>query len=153
MNLTLDNKERKELLSFLPKEHRLYKKIEKSLRKIKPRSAKNKGLAYQKAICEVISSLINIPCGQDDDSLISSRTSGLNGTDIILRGEAAARFPYSVECKDCSSVSLPQWVEQAQDNSTESRPYLLFIRSPKIAGRDCVVMALETFKTILRKSK
>lgn len=136
-----EEKERKSFLS-------LFKKIEKSQGKIKVRSAKNKGLEFQKKIAQVISELIGIEASQDDDSLIMSRLSSQNGTDIILRGKAQELFPYSCECKNCSSVSLPAWVAQAKQNSTEQYPWMLFIHSKLLDDNDIAVMNLKTFEEI-----
>ena len=151
MYLNLNNKEKDILLKMLEGEENdaLAKKIRKSMTSIKPRSAKNKGLSFQKRIAVFIGDLIGIKASQDDDSLIQSRLSGQNGTDIILRGEAKTRFPYSVECKDCDRISLPEWVEQARQNSTEDSPWLLFIHSRPAGQKDLVVMEVETFRNIL----
>lgn len=168
MDLCLDMKERKNLIAildcflsfpgediacYIQKAMSLKSKLEKSLKKIKPRSAKNKGLNYQKKIACVIGEIIGIEATQSDDSLIQSRLSSQNGTDIIFHGEAKEKFPYSVECKSCSSISLPAWIRQAKENETEKEKWLLFIHSPKLDDKDVVTMSLETFKKIFLDSK
>ena len=169
MVLKLDNKEKKDILfaikqaisdinqssntdeALLKKLYSLETKIEKSMKKIKPRSAKNKGLQFQKKIACVIGELIGIEASQDDDSLIQSRLSSQNGTDIILHGIAKDKFPYSVECKDCSSISLPAWISQAKENETEREKWLLFIHSQILDEKDIVVMSLDSFKNLFLK--
>lgn len=167
MVLKLDNKEKQDILTAfdLIKDCKdieltegtkkrissLYKKVKKSMQQIKPRSAKNKGLNFQKKIAAYIGSLIGIEASQDDDSLIQSRLAGQNGTDIILHKEAKALFPFAVECKDCSSISLPSWIAQAKQNETEKEKFLLFIHSQLLDEKDIVVMSLDTFEQIWRK--
>lgn len=162
MLLKLSTAEKKDLLKLLTdfqfsddlmkKRDLLAKKIEKSLKPIKPRSAKNKGLQWQKKCCEFISELTGIEYDQKDDECeIHSRESGLNGTDIVLRGEAKRRFPFSVECKDCNQILLSQWVEQAKANSTDECPWILFIHSQLFEDKDIVVLGLDTFRKVFKK--
>lgn len=156
MYLSLSRPEKEFILSVLgndPKSEALSKKLRRSMETIKPRSAKNKGLSFQKRIASFIGGLIGIDASQDDDSLIQSRLSGQNGTDIILRGEAKDRFPFSVECKNCDRINLPEWVEQARQNSGKGSPWLLFIHSRPAGQEDLVVMESETFRSIFTERR
>jgi hypothetical protein len=130
---------------------KLCKRIERAMTPIKPRSAKNKGLEWQKEVCSFISELTGIEYDQSkDDCLIHSRESGLSGTDVVLRGEAKEKFPYSVECKNCKSLSIPDWVRQADSNSDNGN-WLLFIKSPAIETKKIVVMSMQEFEKMFKK--
>lgn len=130
---------------------KLHKRIERAKTPIKPRSAKNKGMEWQKEICSFISELTGIEYDQSkDDCLIHSRESGLSGTDVILRGEAKEKFPYSVECKNCKTLSIPEWIRQA-DSNADNGNWLLFVKSPVI--KKVVVLPLETFKDLFKKGE
>ena len=165
MILKLDTKEKKDILellnmvgpindqSLVKRANALKKKIEKSMVPIKPRSAKNRGLGRQKEICSMISDLTGIPYNQKDDTCpIHSREAGLNGTDISFRTkEAHDKFPYSIEVKDCNTISLPAWIAQAKENETDEYPWLLFIHSQILDEKDVVVMSLDVFKDLFVK--
>ena len=121
--INLNKSEKEKLIGLLKKDGEtkanllLIKRLENSMKSIKPRSAKNKGLEWQKETCEIVSRITGIPYDQkNDDCEIHSRESGLNGVDVILRGEAKKRFPFCIECKNAKTISLAEWVRQAQDN-------------------------------------
>ncbi|MCQ2086627.1 MAG: hypothetical protein MJZ37_00925 [Bacilli bacterium] len=131
---------------------KLYRRIERAKTPIKPRSAKNKGMEWQKEICSFISGLIGIEYDQkSDDCLIHSRESGLSGTDVVLRGKAKELFPYSVECKNCKSISLPEWIRQADSNSDNGN-WILFVKSPLLESKKVVIMPMESFEKLFQKS-
>lgn len=141
-------------ISIIPDEkikntvEKLTKRIERAKTPIKPRSAKNKGMEWQKEICGVISDVTGIEYDQSkDDCLIHSRESGLSGTDVILRGEAKEKFPFSIECKNCKSLSLPDWIRQANANSDNGN-WLLFVKSPALETKKVVVLSLDNFKSL-----
>ncbi len=118
--------------------------------RIKPRSAKQKGLDWQKEVCALVSDITGIEYNQQDDTCeIHSRESGLNGTDVILRGKAKEKFPYSIECKNCKSISLPEWVRQAERNCDALDNWLLFIKSPVLPCKKVVVLAFSKFREIM----
>jgi hypothetical protein len=85
-------------------------------RRIKRRSAKDKGRNLQNRIAQYISNLLKIPYGHSDDNLIESRLMGQAGTDIILRGEAINLFPYSIEAKSSEKWDVPGAIRQAKRN-------------------------------------
>lgn len=105
------------------------------------RSAKNKGANFQKEVAERVSKLLNIPCGKDE--LISSRTMGISGTDVILIGKAKKEFPYSIECKNCESWAFPKWIKQSKSNQEKDTNWLLFVK--KNRHEPIVVMDAEVF--------
>lgn len=146
ISIQLNKKERDFLLATLKDTKEGASIVAKIERKpITPRSRKNKGALYQKIVCELISKITGVPFTNNDDSLIQSRPMGLNGTDVILRGEAKRRFPFSVECKNCKNANFPKWVRQASNYSTA---WLLFVRST-LFDMDTVTMSTDTFYNIM----
>jgi hypothetical protein len=120
---------------------KLLKKIDRSLKQIKPRSAKAKGRDFQYQICEDLARTFNIEFNQKDDNCeIHSREMGLNGVDIILRGSMYNLFPFDIECKNCENLSIPEWIRQAKSNTKDERDWLLVIKSKKL---DDPVVCLE----------
>jgi hypothetical protein len=75
-------------------------------------SRKQKGRKLQQWIAQKISELLNIPVEKDGE--IESRPMGCAGTDVILRGQAADMFRFSVEAKSQESLSIPAWIRQAK---------------------------------------
>lgn len=153
--LNLSKTEKEKLIKLLENDKStksnelLIKRIKNSMKTIKPRSAKNKGLEWQKETCEIVSRITGIPYDQKSDECeIHSRESGLSGVDIILRGEAKKRFPFCIECKNAKTISLAEWVKQAQDNCNESDNWLLVIKSPILPMKKIVVMSLSKFEKI-----
>lgn len=130
----------------------LVRKVERSMQRIKPRSAKNKGAGFQKEVCELISKITGVKFDNSDDSCeIHSREMGLSGSDVVLRGAARERFKYGIECKNANSVSLPEWVRQARENAIDEN-WLLFIKSPLIDGGPVVVMPIEEFSELASRA-
>lgn len=123
---------------------RVIKRIDRKETRIKVSSAKAKGRDFQKWVCQKISEGTGIPYDQSDDQcLIHSREMGQHGKDIVLRGDADKAFPFSVECKNSETISLPAFIEQAKANSTDARPWLLALKNKKV--KPVVVLAFETF--------
>lgn len=151
-NNSLDKSVKKEFerrISFCSK---MVKKIENSMKKIKVSSAKSKGRSFQYWVCEKIGKLIGIEfIPSNDDCLIQSRPMGLNGVDVVLRGEAKKKFPFSVECKACENLSISEWIKQAKNNIKEGEDWLLAIKKQSV-GNPFVVMDWETFERILRNN-
>lgn len=146
--VNLTDAERAELIKLLPASSKLRAKLERAGKRIKVQSAKGKGMNFQREICQKIADLIGIPYLRgDDESLIESRSSGVNGTDIILRGEAKKRFPFSIEAKNSESLSLVDAVQQAQANQAEDTMWLVVHRR-KALPMDLVIMAWESFEEL-----
>ena len=118
-------------------------------KRITTASAKSKGRRLQQFMCEKISTLLNIPWGQDE--LIASREMGQSGTDVRLIGEAKVRFPWSVECKAQESWSVHAWVEQAIANQAKGTNWLLVCkRSHK---KPVVILDADVFFELIKPSK
>lgn len=119
--------------------------MEKDLKPITVRSAKNKGLRLQHEVCEQISLASGIPYVRgSDDSLIQSRPGGQHGTDIILTGEAGTVFPFSIECKNTQSLSLLPSIEQAKANVKEGEDWMVVYDNEKLKA-PVLIMEFETF--------
>ena len=151
--ITLDTKEIEEIVRCLEDrdsfrcDPKTVAKLERSLKTIKVRSAKAKGMSFQKDMAEVISGLTGIPV--EKDGLIESRGSGQHGTDIILRGEARELFPYSPECKNQENLNLLDAISQAKENELPNTDWLIFHRR-KTLKEDVVILGLDAFIKLYR---
>lgn len=133
---------------------RLIKKFENAEKKIKVSSAKGKGRGLQYWVCERIAEMFGIEFIQsDDDCLIHSREMGQHGTDIVLRGKIAERFPFDIECKSCESLSIPEWIRQARENKKENRDWLLVFKKQTIGSEPLVIMEWKTFENLFLAGK
>lgn len=155
-DIKMDNKEMEFLMELLSHNNDkraqvLMKRIQRARKPIKTSSAKGKGRGLQYWVCERLSKLLNIPYVQSDDGcLIHSREMGQHGTDIVLRGEAKRKFPFSIECKACETLSIPQWVEQAKANGQEDTDWLLIFKKRSMGTNPYVVLSWETFEKIYK---
>lgn len=120
-------KEISEIVKILEshKKRRGFNKLQETLLKrfiragkpIKVSSAKGKGRELQQRVCRTISEVLNIPYDQSSDQCeIHSREMGQAGTDVVLRGEALKRFPFSIECKNSESFNFLETIKQASQN-------------------------------------
>jgi len=130
---------------------RLIKKFENAEKTIKVSSRKGKGRGLQYWVCERIADLFGVEFNQqNDNSLIQSRSMGLNGTDVILRGEIYEKFPFDIECKSCESLSIPEWIRQARANKKNNRFWLLVFKKQTLGHMPLVVMEWNTFEKFYR---
>lgn len=129
---------------------RLIKKLKNAQKTIKVSSRKGKGRGLQYWVCERIAGMFGINFVQSDDTcLIHSREMGQHGTDIVLRGEVAKRFPFDIECKACESLSIPQWVRQARTNKKDGRDWLVVFKKQTMGSEPFVIMEWDTFEKII----
>lgn len=153
MELRLNAKERQyiaEALSIYRVDTKMsdsiIKKVNKSLKPIKPSSAKNKGRELQYTVCEMIADKIGETFEQsNDEALIQSRPMGQHSVDVILRGEAKKKFPFSIECKAQENLSIPDWIHQARDNQLEGTEWLLVFKKQSLGSKPIVCLDFETF--------
>lgn len=111
----------------------LVKKLSTAAKTIKRESAKNKGFNLQKRVCEDIAAALDVAYRQDDDCcLIHSRERSQRGSDIVLRGEIAARFPYSVECKSTEATNIVSFINQAKWNTPEGKDWLVVYKAKNL---------------------
>ncbi len=92
---------------------------------MKPRSAKNKGKRLQNKIRDLILEKFNSL--EPDD--VRSITMGDSGEDILLSPAARRIFPFSVECKNQEKLNIWSALEQAEDNSGNHTPLVVFKRN------------------------
>lgn len=159
MQLNFNNDERKFLIKVLkdyegnPREiDKLVKRIEKSMRPIKVRSAKGKGRSLQVWVCEKIASMFQVKYEQSDDNcLVHSREMGQRGVDVVLRGDVYDKFKYDVECKAQETLSIPDWIEQAKSNNNLERDWLLVVKKQSV-GEPFVVMSWDAFERLYEES-
>ncbi len=93
---------------------------------MKPRSAKNKGKRLQNKVRDLILEKFNSKLEPDD---VRSITMGESGEDILLSPAARRLFPFSVECKAQEKLSIWSSLEQAEGNSGDHAPLLIFKRN------------------------
>ena len=92
---------------------------------MKPRSAKNKGKRLQNKIRDLILEKFDIL--ESDD--VRSITMGDSGEDILLSPAARKVFPFSVECKNQEKLNIWSALEQAEENSGNHTPLVIFKRN------------------------
>ena len=93
---------------------------------MKPRSAKNKGKRLQNKIRDLILEKFDSKLEQDD---VRSITMGDSGEDILLSPAARRVFPFSVECKNQEKLNIWSALEQAEENSGDHAPLVIFKRN------------------------
>ena len=93
---------------------------------MKPRSAKNKGKRLQNKIRDLILEKFNNVLELDD---VRSITMGDSGEDILLSPAARRLFPFSVECKNQEKLNIWSALEQAEENSGNHTPLVIFKRN------------------------
>ena len=92
---------------------------------MKPRSAKNKGKRLQNTIRDLI--LEKFDSLEKDD--VRSITMGDSGEDILLSPAARRLFSFSVECKNQEKLNIWSALEQAEENSGDHVPLVIFKRN------------------------
>jgi len=93
---------------------------------MKTKSAKAKGRRLQQWVADRIALATGLESGKD--KMIASREMGQAGTDVRLVGDAAKRFPFSIECKCQETWSVHKWIKQAKSNMFLGMPWLVFCK-------------------------
>lgn len=126
------------------------KKVQTAVKPRSRRSHKQKGLNFQKIVCDKLAEYLKIQWdNQDDDSPIASRPSGQHGEDIILRGEAKKRLPFSFEVKNVESLSISDAVQQSKTNAGDKK--WVIVHRKKAFQEDVVYISFDTFLWLLDK--
>ena len=112
---------------------------------MKPRSAKNKGKRLQNKIRDLILEKFDSKLEPDD---VRSITMGDSGEDILLSPAARKVFPFSVECKNQEKLNIWSSLEQAENNSGNHAPLLIFKRN---RTKTYAVLELEELLKILNE--
>jgi len=113
---------------------------------MKPRSAKNKGKRLQNKIRDLI--LEKFDSLEPDD--VRSITMGDSGEDILLSPAARKQFPFSVECKNQEKLNIWGALEQAEDNSGNHTPLVIFKRN---RSKTYAVLEFDRLLELLNESK
>ena len=69
-----------------------------------------------------------------------------SGEDIKLSHSARKKFPFSVECKAQEKLNIWESLKQAEDNSNDYTPLLIFKRN---RSKTYVTLSLEDFLDLL----
>ncbi len=92
---------------------------------MKTRSAKSKGRRLQNQIKELL--LESFKELEPDD--VRSAIMGETGEDIKLSPAARRQIPYSFECKNQEKINIWESLNQAEENSGDYPPVLIFKRN------------------------
>jgi len=111
-------------------------------------SRKGKARVLQSWVCERVSELTGVPRGKDEE--ITSREMGQSGTDVRMSKQVLQMFPYSVECKNQETWSLPAFIAQSKKNQLPDTDWLLFLT--KNGHEEIAVLDGDVFFKILAKT-
>ncbi len=93
---------------------------------MKARSAKNKGKRLQNLLRD---KLLDSMLGELEEDDIKSAIMGDSGEDIKLSPAARKLIKYSFECKNQERLHIWKALQQAEENSNERNPVLVFTRN------------------------
>ena len=110
---------------------------------MKTRSAKSKGRRLQNQIKELL--LESFKELEPDD--VRSAIMGENDKDIKLTPEARRQIPYSFECKNQEKINIWESLNQAEENSGDYPPVLIFKRN---RSKTYAVLELEDFIDLIK---
>ena len=112
---------------------------------MKTRSAKNKGKRLQNDVRDLI--LETFTELEPDD--VRSTTMGESGEDILLSPAARKHIPYSFECKNQESLNIWSSLQQAEENSGDYDPVLIFKRN---RSKTYAVINIEKFIELINEN-
>ena len=92
---------------------------------MKSRSAKNKGKRLQNNVRDLL--LESFTELEPDD--VRSAIMGESGEDIKLSPDARKQIPFSFECKNQEKLNIWDSLQQAEENSGDYSPVLIFKRN------------------------
>jgi len=110
---------------------------------MKTRSAKSKGRRLQNQIKELL--LESFKELEPDD--VRSAIMGETGEDIKLSPAARRQIPYSFECKNQEKINIWESLNQAEENSGDYAPVLIFKRN---RSKTYAVLELEDFIDLIK---
>ena len=110
---------------------------------MKSRSAKNKGKRLQNTVRDILLETFNTL--EPDD--IKSAVMGDSGEDVQLSPAARKLIPYSIECKNQEKLNIWSSLEQAEKNSGDSKPVLIFKRN---RSKTYAVLEIEDFIKLIK---
>ena len=112
---------------------------------MKTRSAKSKGRRLQNQIKELL--LESFKELEPDD--VRSAIMGEQGEDIKLSPAARRLIPYSFECKNQEALNIWSSLQQAEENSGDYDPVLIFKRN---RSKTYAVINIEKFIELINES-
>jgi len=131
----------------------IIRKCKNNAKTIKISSRKGKGRSLQQTIGKDIAELIGCYYDQSDDNApVASRPMGMQGLDVILRGNALAEFPFSIECKCSESLNLTDTYEQVVVNCIPQTDWLICHKRKSIP-EIIVMLSWDAFKKIIKERK
>ena len=110
---------------------------------MKTRSAKSKGRRLQNQIKELL--LESFKELEPDD--VRSAIMGETGEDIKLSPAARRQIPYSFECKNQEKLNIWESLNQAEENSGDYPPVLIFKRN---RSKTYAVLEIEDFIDLIK---
>ena len=110
---------------------------------MKTSSGKAKGRRLQNKIRDVLLEHFSDKLEPDD---IRSQIMGMSGEDIVLSPAARKLIPYSFECKNQEKLNIWSSLEQADSNSGNYPPVLIFKRN---RSKTYVTIELEEFMKLI----
>ena len=113
---------------------------------MKTRSAKSKGRRLQNQIKELL--LESFKELEPDD--VRSAIMGETGEDIKLSPAARRQIPYSFECKNQEKINIWESLNQAEENSGDYPPVLIFKRN---RSKTYAVLEIDDFIDIINEPK
>ena len=112
---------------------------------MKSRSAKNKGKRLQNNFRDLLLETFN----QLEPDDIRSAIMGESGEDIKLSPAARKLIPYSFECKNQEKLNIWDSLSQAEENSGDYDPVLIFKRN---RSKTYAVINIEKFIELINES-
>ena len=112
---------------------------------MKSRSAKNKGKRLQNNVRDLLLETFN----QLEPDDVRSAIMGEQGEDIKLSPAARKLIPYSFECKNQEALNIWSSLEQAEENSGDYDPVLIFKRN---RSKTYAVINIEKFIELINES-
>tara|TARA_R100000808_G_scaffold24539_1_gene56776 strand:+ start:50 stop:400 length:351 start_codon:yes stop_codon:yes gene_type:complete len=109
---------------------------------MKPSSAKGKGRRLQNFLKEKIYEYF--PSLRNGD--VKTAVMGESGEDIILSPAARDLIPYSFECKNQERLNIWESLSQAEDNSGDFTPVVVFKRN---RTKTYIALELEEFLNLI----
>ena len=110
---------------------------------MKSRSAKNKGKRLQNNVRDLLLETFN----QLEPDDVRSAIMGETGEDIKLSPAARRQIPYSFECKNQEKINIWESLNQAEENSGDYPPVLIFKRN---RSKTYAVLELEDFIDLIK---
>jgi hypothetical protein len=110
---------------------------------MKTRSAKSKGRRLQNKVKEILLEAFSEL--EPDD--IRTAIMGESGEDIKLSPAARKQIPYSFECKNQEKINIWESLIQAEENSGDSNPVLVFKRN---RSKTYAVLEIEDFIDLIK---